>query len=238
MMDFGEYARVKGGSMKDGLHLSGPRLGVHGSYERLVFDLSVSQDFERGPSVAAVGAFLVEMETHPYRLVLTFSGVRSADVDRASLSESSAVRDLYRIPYLDDSTVVYALTLTQPVEYRAFELESPGRVVLDLRYSDSVSEMRPIYSLRTASLPETHVEPLGHLAETLIWLGSGRPRILSSGDNTLFVEEGAYLTAGEAVLRRDALMTRGLPGGVSLYVERRGPMDTPDTIGETEEAED
>lgn len=205
----------------------------HGDYERIVLDLAAFADPAKAQAqdpeeLAVPGTYRVDYERYPCRVVFDlvargFSA--SADIPDFA-GNSRLIRELHRIPVLDDSTVLFALVLNAPAEIEVFDLHGPARIVVDIRPApQSKTEPPAKFSLRSAAIEGG--ETIGSLAEQMFELKPRNLRVLRTASGEYCVEEGVYDTAEEAGRRAKALGRLG----VALAVEKRALLDAPESLG-------
>ncbi len=228
-------ASVVGGEITDGTILSKIRWGEHQKGERLVLDFKEREDpgsFSLTPALLA-GSFNVKYDYYPFRFVVRLNGVREIRAELKTDFNSKFIKDIHRLPCLDDAAFKLGISLEKPVEFEIFELIDPARIVIDLR---SLSEeeaflqaLPPVYSLRTG--PEYsqevvgHVEKLDYIRESLGGAGFPEANILKTDRGPLIVEAARYLCKKEAKEQLDHL-SRVMPG-ISFFIEPRGANELP-----------
>ncbi len=128
---------LSGGTVSDGLDLSQIRIGEHGGYTRIVFDVKYWEGYgtpKAGTSSDKVGHYTFTLEQN-HRVEAEFSGFRSSSAKDIVASERSKVHSIKRLKgeaYGDDSTVFYQIQLRAPARIKVFHLYNPSRIILDV----------------------------------------------------------------------------------------------------------
>ena len=210
--------RVVGGKITDGKDICDIVWSKHKGIESITLSICEASWEEKDAVPAEVPSyFTVEHEDYPQRLVFTLSGVRAFSAEMPCIDESDLIEDMYRIMYLDDSGVRFAVTFTKFVEFEVIERHNSAKIRVYIR---PISEA-PVYSLRTESMRAS--EKLGHLEEKIHRLGGTNVCIIKSKDGYFFVEEGYYNTAEEAESKGVVFSENG----IELLIERRLPLGEP-----------
>ncbi|MFW5785237.1 MAG: hypothetical protein ACOCW1_03535 [Chitinispirillaceae bacterium] len=208
---------VQGGKFTDGKDLRNIRWGVNEGFERIVLDIHYGSSYKKGPPAEVPCRYKVKYEYYPFRFTVEMSGIRAVNAEFGPLEKSTLVRETYRIPYLDDSGMKFAVSLKKPVEYEIFELHDPARIVLDIRQNASPQDLPAVYSVRTSA--DLGYEQLGHIEEQLIGSGSKNTRIIKTPEG-MFVEEGYYPTR-ERAQERLKMISPKVEGKVEFFIEKR-----------------
>lgn len=117
---------VTGGRITDGQDLYGIRHGVHPGMERVVLDIYHPE----GPSSRACH-FKVEPVDGGLRV--TVNGVRKFSARFPKSSSGDVVTGYEKIVYEDDSGYQFLIKTDGSPAYEVFEMQSPGRIVIDLK---------------------------------------------------------------------------------------------------------
>ncbi len=115
-----------GGKLSDGRDVKRIRHGVHPGMERVVIDIFGSNRPVNRPS-----SFRVEPDGHS--LLVTVTGVRHFSATFPRAYPGDRVTGYERVVYEDDSGFQFRILTRQPPSYEVFELQKPGRIVIDLR---------------------------------------------------------------------------------------------------------
>ena len=220
-------AVIQGGTVTDGKDLRNIRWGRHEEFERFVLDIHHGTYEEAGPPAEKPCWFEVEYQLYPPRFVITLMGVRARRAEYARPDGSCLIRDIYSLPFLDDSGLQFALELKQPVKFEVFELEDPARIVLDIKPLPEAEKREkewPVrYSVRTTTeySPERagHVENIALIREELGHMNIEDVRILRAEDGKLLVEAGLFRTRSAAEEKLEKLEEE--MADISFFIERR-----------------
>lgn len=215
---FHEAATITGGEITDGRDLRDIRWGKHDQFERLVLDIYEGSYLDKGPAVPYPCHFEISYEYYPFRFTVLLQGIRARNAQYGRIEGSALIKEVYMLPYLDDSGIMFGIALNGPVEYEIFELHNPARIIIDLRPHDGPVDLPPVFSLRTRS-GSFDYETLGYLEEKLLHVGSEDVRIMQGRASLLFLEEGYYSTWEEGKERLEYLQNE--LGFIGLFLEER-----------------
>ena len=129
-----------GGERADGLDVTEIRVAQHEAYDRFVFNAVNWEGLEAdevGKPAASMGAYDVEFQGN--RLVLTLNGYRAFSAEIPTITSVQWVKNITRLmgeEYADDSGVSLLFTLKDNSCYKAFTLQQPARIVLDIGACD------------------------------------------------------------------------------------------------------
>lgn len=210
-------ATVRGGELTDGKDLRSIRWAMHPGFERIVLDIHEGAYDQNGPAAEVPCRFGITYEYYPNRFSIVLNGIRAVNAKFEGFKKSELIKDIYRIPYLDDSGIEFAIEFKKPVEYKIYELHRPGRIVIDIREQQNPPSLPMVHSLRTNS--GLGVEEAGHLREQLGQLGGKSVRIIKDKDGGLFIEEGYYKDKKEAEQRKEII--EGQLKETTFFVEQR-----------------
>lgn len=130
---------TQGGSIADGLDVASIRYGAHDGYERLVFDITQWEGAGPGAAgkpAASSGYFHIMPGPSRRQMIIELGGFRAFSAAMPSFGLSWRINSLQRLrgeAYEDDSTVALALSVSSGSCYRAFALQNPARIVIDIR---------------------------------------------------------------------------------------------------------
>lgn len=221
--NYQEEKRI-GGAMTDGKAIYSIKWFPYEDFERVIIEIPNS---EKPPY------YEIDYQSYPYRMTFYINGVRRfpAMNNLPSLRDSELLKEIYSIVTLDDSAIRFNITLREPVVYELIELPNTGFIIIDFKRNEKSADLKPIYSVRTASYPNSEmgagiIEMLlkGHTEN------SKQVNIIKSIGNNYFVEEGVYSTEQEALGQIDILQKNSLE--FDLFIEKRGPGDMPGFIKE------
>lgn len=128
---------LSGGSISDGLDLSGVRIGKHEGYTRIVFDVQYWEGYgvpKAGTSSDTVGHYTFSIDEN-YSIQAEFSGFRSSSTRKIIKLEESIIKTIEVLQgeeYGDDSSVFYRILLRRSARLKVFHLYNPARIVLDI----------------------------------------------------------------------------------------------------------
>lgn len=130
---------IVGGKVTDGLDIKRVRWATHEGYERLVFDVYMWGGPEKPEGVETVdepGHFQISMHENDKILEVQLSGYRSFTAKIPELNTSKLIQKISKNTdeeNADDSGFLLSIELKNTAEFRALELHSPARIVLDLK---------------------------------------------------------------------------------------------------------
>lgn len=128
---------LKGGTICDGLDLATVRVGEHGEYSRMVFNVNYGEGYgspKANTPADMAGNYIFKLDNSTLTIEATFSGFRSASCRLGEIS-SQRVKGMSRLmgeEYDDDSSVTYKIKLYKPSKIKAFILDNPSRIILDI----------------------------------------------------------------------------------------------------------
>lgn len=211
-----------GGTIQDGVDVNFISVKQLKNSDQLVLNFANPDEAQQLAS-----SYNVEFSEYPYTMTVSVSGARkfSGAKDLETLKESRFVQDAYPLITLDDSTIRFNVTFTEPVAYEVKEYKDPAQVVITLkRDAEDDGNHTPVYSLRTASQPSG--ETLGIAEETLFKLDG--LRMLKDQEGLFLVEAGYFHTEGEALAQMKQIQTEY--GFGDLLVEKRSFLQIPQSI--------
>lgn len=126
-----------GGKITDGQNVSGVRVGQHHDFERIVVDVKYGGGYTGMPLVDAdqSGSYQIfqsENEDGSASIYVEVNGARGFDADIDSV-KGSMVQSADGWPRYDDSAVGLKFNYKEPVEFKAYELKNPARLVIDVK---------------------------------------------------------------------------------------------------------
>lgn len=129
--------KLSGGSVTDGLDVSEIRQGRHPDFDRLVLDVTwwEGAGSEAGQPAESAGHFHIEPVTVGKEYVIELGGFRAFGAALPEFSDASRILSLVRQKgeaYEDDSTISLLFQIRPGFCYRAFSLDSPARIVIDV----------------------------------------------------------------------------------------------------------
>jgi hypothetical protein len=196
------------------------RWGDHRKFERIVLE------FSSGEEPNALPRMKVETEYYPMRLAIRLPGApeRGASV----FTEAAPFRKSKLVTRVDTFDVCgggqhLSVVPGRPVEFEAFTLSNPPRLVIDIIQS----RMEPIrdetkYSIRTLSL---YGDQVCILLDEAANLGI-TPRVITDSDGNIFAELGLYDDTEEAFAAAARLKST-IGKQFALKVKARGMMTVP-----------
>lgn len=119
--------------MIDGLRLNDVRWSDHGSYFRIVFDMTTSS----GEPVLQVPHAQSSLSPDGKTIQVILGGIRSlGSKPNATAADlpigDPLVKGIKRVPSMDDQSLIYEIQLTQQTNYALAGIGSPGRIVIDI----------------------------------------------------------------------------------------------------------
>ncbi len=118
----------EGGTAYDGLKIKSIRKAEHDTYVRLVFD---SDGIDT--TVDKVGKYNVDYDSNKKRITLILEGYKEFTAKFPTFNNSSIVEKIDFAKYLDDSGYKLYINLRESTKITAFALESPARLVIDVK---------------------------------------------------------------------------------------------------------
>ena len=130
-------ADSRGGGITDGLDVGSIRLGSHSGFDRLVIDVTYWEGavMDVGKPASMAGHFTLSPEIKGIEYSLQLGGFRAFSASIPDFSSGSRIASLIRRKgeaYEDDSTISLLITFKREQCYRAFSLEQPARIVIDV----------------------------------------------------------------------------------------------------------
>lgn len=128
----------KGGTVSDGLDVGKIRLGRHKDFERLVLDVTQWEGAaeEAGLPASSPGHFIIgPLPETPDAYAIELGGFRALSAPLPVFPSDSRVVSLARRKgeaFEDDSTIALLIRVQAGGCYRAFTLDRPARIVIDV----------------------------------------------------------------------------------------------------------
>lgn len=208
------------GGTGTGQTLKQVRWGDHRKFERIVLE------FSRGNGDDTLPRMKVETEYYPMRLAIRLPGAPERGV--SIFTEAAPFRKSNLITRVDTFDVCgggqhLSVVPGRPVEFEAFTLSNPPRIVIDVIQSrmDPIREETK-YSIRTLSL---YGDQICILLEEAANLGI-TPRVITDREGNIFAELGLYDDAEEA-FAASARLKETIGKQFALKVKARGMMSVP-----------
>lgn len=128
---------ASGGSISDGLDVGEIRLGRHSGFERLVFDVTYWEGAGKaaGQAASSPGHFRIQPLVAGQEYVIELGGFRALSAHLPRFAKDSRILSLSRRKgeaFEDDSTLSLRLAIRPGLCYRAFTLDNPARIVVDV----------------------------------------------------------------------------------------------------------
>ena len=123
-----------GGRISDGLDIGTIRVSYKGDSTRIVFDsYQWNQTSEYlGEKVNKVGAYDFNYNPDKLLITATINGYRGFSAALPKFSRDSVVEKMYLDEYLDDSGYKFYIKLKFDAKVKIFDLNNPGRIVMDI----------------------------------------------------------------------------------------------------------
>ncbi|MBS4021870.1 MAG: hypothetical protein KGZ79_09670 [Dethiobacter sp.] len=223
-----EKGKAAGGEITDGKQIGPVDWQQSGGSENILIPI-----YEEGAPSNTAAYFEVTYRQYPYSLTVELNGVRSlfAGEELPSFEDSTLVGAMYRIVTLDDSAQRFVITFKEPVEIEVKEMSGPAGILIEAKASIA-ENLPPVYSVRTASYDYgEHPGVLEGMLLAALDYKVDTVRMLRDSAGRHFAEAGYFLTESEAAAFREQILASG-EVDFNLYIEQRGPGDTPDTINE------
>jgi hypothetical protein len=133
---FGASQLLKGGTVSDGLDVSAIKLGSHEKFTRIVFFVNYWEGHEQANTPAkSTGSYEFKLSDDSLSIEAQLLGFRSAtasDIENNKSTNIKSIKQLKGEEYGDDSSVFYKIELSRPSSIKAFTLQDPSRIVLDI----------------------------------------------------------------------------------------------------------
>lgn len=128
---------ARGGSISDGLDVGEIRQGRHSGFERLVFDVTYWEGAGKaaGQTASSPGHFRIQPLVAGQDYIIELGGFRALSASLPRFAETSRIVSLSRRKgeaFEDDSTLSLRLEIRPGLCYRAFTLQNPARIVVDV----------------------------------------------------------------------------------------------------------
>jgi len=121
-----------GGTNSENQDLGAIRYGNHETFERLVFDMYEWNGTSSPTQVVEMTClYETSIDSTGKLITLEFSGAQSVSAVLPHFSGNSLISSI-KVHYPTPSTASIDIELKNPVAYKVFELQSPGRIVLDI----------------------------------------------------------------------------------------------------------
>ena len=199
------------------------RWGDHRKFERIVLE------FSSGSIEDALPRMKVETEYYPMRLAIRLPGAPERGV--SLFTDPAPFRKSKLITRVDTFDVCgggqhLSVVPARPVEFEAFSLSNPPRLVIDI----ILSRMDPIrdevrYSVRTLPL---YGDQVCILLDEAANVGI-TPRVITDDDGNIFAELGLYDNTDEAFAAA-ARLKNTIGKQFALKVKSRGMMTVPEAL--------
>jgi len=118
----------EGGTPHDGLKIKSIRKAEHDTYVRLVFDSDGINS-----KVDKVGKYNVDYDSSKKRITLTLEGYKEFTAKFPTFNNSCVVEKIDFAKYLDGNGYKFYINLRESTKMTAFALESPARLVIDVK---------------------------------------------------------------------------------------------------------
>ena len=201
-----------GGTVTEGMVLSGIRFGKHRGFTRMVLDLEpiAAGQGERSPA-SAHPVYSVRYEPYPYRLSIHLEGVR---FEAEGSVQSKPALPFSIVTSADRTIKELQVYLGGPVEFKLIEIDDPAKLSIDVRPHGgiaipnifAVQLMQPLSAAEAFALVERGSFPDGYSPSALV-LGE------------VVVVEQAFTDPGLAASMDADLRAMGY---ASIINERRG----------------
>jgi hypothetical protein len=133
---FTDNSSVSGGVITDGKVLSKIRTGEQPGFERIVFDIyervgSFGSNDLKASNTAC--HYDIKYSKTNNSMTIILSGVRFSNVPRIVNVKTPLINYIKQIVYDDDSAFCYEISFKQEILYKAYVLQNPARVVIDIK---------------------------------------------------------------------------------------------------------
>ena len=130
-----EAETFAGGRTTDGLDIGTIRVSQNDERVRLVFD-NYKWDYEKeglGDKVDYVGRYDFVYDPEKTLITAKISGYRGFSAEVPTFSRHNIVEKIYFGDEFDDSSYKFYIKLRQDAPVKVFDLNNPGRIVVDIR---------------------------------------------------------------------------------------------------------
>ncbi len=125
--------KFEGGHINDGLDLGMIRVSQTPETIRMVLDsYRLDAKGKRSGKVNRVGVYTFVYHPEKRLISATINGYRAFSADLPEFPSDSLVEKMYMDKYLDDSGYRFHIKLREDVNVKVFDLENPGRIVIDM----------------------------------------------------------------------------------------------------------
>ncbi len=125
--------KFEGGHINDGLDLGMIRVSQTPETIRMVMDSYHRDDNgKKADKVNRVGVYTFVYHPEKRLISATINGYRAFTADLPDFPNDSLVEKMYMDKYLDDSGYRFHIKLREDVKVKVFDLENPGRIVIDI----------------------------------------------------------------------------------------------------------
>jgi hypothetical protein len=205
--EFRSEGAFSGGTLTDGLVLSGIRFGKHSRFTRMVLDL----DHDSGAGASAHPVYSVSYHEYPFRLVVRLEGVR--------FNEGMQVQSRPALPFSvvteeDGAIREMQVYLPGPSEFKVIEIDGPAKLSIDVRKRGGV-EIPVVYTVQLTD--PRNAEEAFALLEGGVFPDDYAPAVLVLGD--VVVVEQVFSDPSSAAKMEEALRELGYG---TIINERRG----------------
>jgi hypothetical protein len=136
LTDFIDSSEVSGGVVTDGKVLNNIRIGKHPDFERIVFDIYeyIGDIGASNLKVSDTACYYnIKYNKSNNNMTIVLSGVRFSNVPKVTNINSPNINYIKEIIYEDDSAFCYEISFKQSLLYKAYVLENPARIVIDIK---------------------------------------------------------------------------------------------------------
>ncbi len=130
---------IKGGTITDGLDLANVKIAKHIDYTRVVFYVNFWEGHSKPNTPAdTTGSYKFVLDENNKSIKIELSGFRSSTIknikqDIKIVDSIKSIEELKGEEYADDSSIFYNIVLKdKSSKIKAFTLENPSRIVLDI----------------------------------------------------------------------------------------------------------
>jgi len=130
---------IKGGTITDGLDLANVKIAKHIDYTRVVFYVNFWEGHSKPNTPAdTTGSYKFVLDENNKSIKIELSGFRSSTIknikqDIKIVDSIKSIEELKGEEYGDDSSIFYNIVLKdKSSKIKAFTLENPSRIVLDI----------------------------------------------------------------------------------------------------------
>lgn len=132
-IDFKGYGTIEGGTRTDGIDIGKIRWSKQDGYERIVLDMHEFTYGDPGDVVDIVCYYEIVYYEGSNKSIISLFGARGIGGEIPDLSNSALISSIEKNYPPSDSEVEVIMKYKKPVELRIFELNNPGRIVIDIR---------------------------------------------------------------------------------------------------------